>query len=322
MFLPCQSHTLRCPAGAAAQPKPLVLMNTPNLTALLLEKTSAAQDAAALNALLAASEPDVVNRLSVVCPLDDGALLEALEGAREDARQQRDILDTLQLEAVLDEVLDAAVQGNKHWETATAQTVRQAIDKAAPLHASARALRQKVGTAHAVTHLYHWETHFTLARMDEVERTLRHDSETLRDSMLLLKEALGRAHEAPAQVTRALHLCLRVADRLNSLAQDLDIDIERLEMTSEGALELLQEAVQHANEAEARSRQAPVQTDSHAQGPSMSSGAHSPLAVADDYEPQPWQPEWNPSTGLPMVQGSFVDVSGHTYGTGEPGGLW
>lgn len=188
----------------------------------------------------------------------------------------------------------------------------------------------------------YWSSLLILKQVPEIDADLRQAVRAMHDSFKALEAALLCVEAMPDLIPLCVASCrsttsiahtiaLRFRDEANSAFADASRAASNLEHAAQLA----------ATRRRTRSGRSSVDDDSM-EFTTRSGGGHfaqSNVTGDDDTNPQTSfgtdldfdvgsYPEWddpfdvNPSTGLPMIEGTNLDVSGHVFGTGIPGDGW
>lgn len=293
--------------------------------------------------------------LEGVC--ESEVLEHAFFHALKDSPKKLDLLDRMTLQADLVDLVRGLIDDNAAWEKSKTTTLEGRFKM---LHIALAGEYQeiadlgKIAPVAAEIHQHHWIAQVALKVMRGEAAEIRHECANLRDAleiMVTLSESIDTSREDERLQTfeKVFERSLRIAGRTGALlrsrmdffSQNLDaFEAKRLEMfgmlheakakahESHQAKQAMQaqsekkDEIKKAHEA-ARPREISTSVNVVPPTPVHQQSAPAPSTHYEDrYFDDYWELNHNPSTGLPMISGSGVDVSGHAFGTGDFGGGW
>ena len=272
------------------------------------------------------------------------------------------MLDRMTLQADLVDLVRCLIDDNVAWEkrkTTTLEGRFKMLHIALAGEYQEITDLSKIAPVAPEIHQHHWIAQAALKAMRGEAAEIRYECANLRDAleiMATLSESIDTSREGERlqAFETVFERSLRIAGRTGALlksrmdffSQNLDaFEAKRLEMfgvlheakakahESHQAKQVMQtqsekkDEIKKALEA-ARTRATSTSVNVAPPTPIHQQSAPAPSTHYEDghyndrYFDDYWEPNHNPSTGLPMISGSGVDVSGHAFGTGDFGGGW
>lgn len=188
----------------------------------------------------------------------------------------------------------------------------------------------------------YWSSLLLLKQVPDIDADLRHAIRAMYDSFKMLEAALQSVEAVPDLIPLCVFSCRSTTNIAHTTALRFRDEANSAFADASRAASNLEHAAQLA-ETRRRTRSGRSSADDDTtESTNRSGGGHfvqSGMPGDDDTNTQASfgtdldfdvgsYPEWddpfdvNPSTGLPMIEGTNLDVSGHVFGTGIPGDGW